>query len=322
MKRIMILALMVLLLGGCKKNKNVNYIDELTKYNSSLDKYELKASLKILRDDGDVNFTINVAYLKPNYYKVILQNTSNNHTQVIVKNDDGVYVLTPDLNKQYKFDSEWPLNSSNAYLYQSLVKEILNDETRELTVNDDTFMVTSKVNYKANASLKKQQVTFSKKGYKPISCTIFDSMDKAKIKVTYEEFKTDAKLSKDDFKVELINTTVRLEIGEGGANPNLKECLPTAVLEGYTLSNSVFEENYSLHTYKKGDSLYLISASIVTESCVLTQTREFKDIVLLDNTLGFVGTNSLSFYNDSLLVTIYQNNFNLEELMTIANSYK
>ena len=41
---------------------------------------------------------------------------------LIIKNDDGVYVLTPQINKSYKFQSKWPENSSQIYLIESIIK--------------------------------------------------------------------------------------------------------------------------------------------------------------------------------------------------------
>ena len=38
--------------------------------------------------------------------------------QIVVKNTSGVYVLTPSLNKEFRFDSDWPLNSSHAYILE------------------------------------------------------------------------------------------------------------------------------------------------------------------------------------------------------------
>ena len=57
------------------------------------------------------------------------------------------------------------------------------------------------------------------------------------------------------------------------------------------------------------------------ESDVLTVSREFSDIVLLDTGIGFINEKSVSFFQDNLFVSIYNVNFNLEEAMMIANSF-
>jgi len=41
-----------------------------------------------------------------NSLRVSLKNKTNNHEQIILKNSDGVYVLTPSLNKSFKFQSD------------------------------------------------------------------------------------------------------------------------------------------------------------------------------------------------------------------------
>lgn len=64
------------------------------------------------------------------FYKVVLVNQTNNHEQVILKNKEGLYVVTPSLNKSFKFDSVWPENSSQAYLLQNLVTDIKNDNEK------------------------------------------------------------------------------------------------------------------------------------------------------------------------------------------------
>ena len=58
------------------------------------------------------------------YFKVNMVNTLSNHEQVILRNDGEVYVVTPSLNKSYKFVSEWPYNSSQSYILNSLLKDI------------------------------------------------------------------------------------------------------------------------------------------------------------------------------------------------------
>ena len=57
-----------------------------------------------------------------------MTNKSNNHEQIILKNKEGLYVITPSLNKSYKFESTWPDNSSQAYILSSIIKDIKDDK--------------------------------------------------------------------------------------------------------------------------------------------------------------------------------------------------
>ena len=92
--------------------------------------YKLKGELEISNNDDIYNYDIEVSHKDNKYYKVVMENKSNSYVQVILKNDDGVYIVTPSLNKSFKFQSEWPYDNSQIYLYDSLIKDIENDNER------------------------------------------------------------------------------------------------------------------------------------------------------------------------------------------------
>ena len=43
-------------------------------------------------NEDTYDYNVKVSYKKDDYYKIELVNTLNNHEQVILRNDDGVYV--------------------------------------------------------------------------------------------------------------------------------------------------------------------------------------------------------------------------------------
>lgn len=322
MKKILICVLFVFCLVACDKNDDKDYKKELVEYSSEITKYTLDAEMKVVKNETNVVFNVSVSYLAPNYYKVKLQNKSNNNIQIIVKNNDGVFVITPALNKQFQFNSDWPLNSSHAYLLQSIVKDITNDSNSSFVVNKDSYTITSAVNTKTNATLKTQKTTFDKKTHKPISNILYDSQNKPLVTVEFKAFNANPNLKADDFNAELINNTVKLEMAEGVLNGNLTECVPAFMPEGYKLSKSIIKEEYTLFTYANGTSVYTITTLVTEPSDILVVTREFNDLVLLDIGVGFINDNSLSFFQDDLLVTIFNDVFSQEEAIEIANSFK
>lgn len=76
-----------------------------------------------------------------------------------MRNKDGVYVLTPSLNKSFKFQSEWPYNNSQAYLLQTILKDLKEDTNRVFEENNDGYVFTTKVNYTSNKNMDKQKFT-------------------------------------------------------------------------------------------------------------------------------------------------------------------
>ena len=321
MKKILICVLFLFCLTSCDKEDKRDYKKELVEYSSNLTKYSLEAQMQVVKQEGNIVFDVKVDYLQPNYYKVRLQNKANNNVQVILKNNDGVFVITPALNKQFQFNSDWPLNSSHAYLYQSIIKDITNDPDASFITSEDSYTITSKVDTKTNARLKTQKTTFDKKTHALMTNTIYDAASSPVITVTFKSFKTDVNLKVGDFNADVVNNTVKLELAEGVLDKDLNECVATFLPEGYKLSRSVIKDEYTLYTYKNNENVYTISTIVTEPSDILTVSREFKDIVLLDFGVGFVNEKSISFFQENLLVSIYNENFNLEETMLIANSF-
>ena len=322
MKKILICVLLLFCLTSCSKEDKKDYKKEVVDYSSNLTKYELEAQMEVVKSEGNITFSVVVSYLEPNYYKVRLQNKSNNNIQVIVKNNDGVFVITPALNKQFQFKSDWPLNSSHAYLLQSIIKDITNDPEVILTTNSDTYSLKSLTNNKINAKMKFQTATFNKKTNHLISNVISDASGNPLVSVNVTKFNPDANLKVNDFNPEVINNTIKLEMSEGELDKSVIECVPTFIPEGYVLANSLIKDTYTVFKYQKELEFYTITVIETEVSEVLTVSREFSDVVILDSGVGFINDNSLSFFQENLYVSIYNTAFNLEEAIDIANSFK
>lgn len=94
MKKIFLftLTLLILLSTGCGKYTEDDIIKDLEKKVNKLSGYRLEGSLEILNNEEVYNYDVDVSYKKDDLYKVSLTNTSNNYEQIILKNNDGVYV--------------------------------------------------------------------------------------------------------------------------------------------------------------------------------------------------------------------------------------
>ena len=94
MKKILIIILTFLLLCGCVKTNKEDIVDKfkdkITKNNS----YILKGTMTILSNEDTFTYNVTASKSKEDYYKVSLINKTNDHEQVILKNVDGVYVVT------------------------------------------------------------------------------------------------------------------------------------------------------------------------------------------------------------------------------------
>lgn len=95
-----------------------------------------------------------------------------------------MYVVTPALNKSFKFQSEWPYNSSQAYILSSLLKDLENDSNVILEEKEDKYILSSSVNYPNNDSLISQKIVFNKE-MSPEEVNVFNKDGVANITFKY-----------------------------------------------------------------------------------------------------------------------------------------
>ena len=97
MKKYLFLILLVLCLfvSGCGNNSNKSIKEDFIKQINDLKGYQLSGKLEVVNNDDVFNYDVNVSYKDKDFYRVSLKNSSNNHEQIILRNDDGVYVETP-----------------------------------------------------------------------------------------------------------------------------------------------------------------------------------------------------------------------------------
>ena len=71
-------------------------------------------------------------------------------------------VVTPSLNKSFKFQSEWPYNNSQIYLLQPILMDLENDKNLKFEAKNNEYIFIAKVNYINDKDLIKQKVYFDK----------------------------------------------------------------------------------------------------------------------------------------------------------------
>lgn len=59
-----------------------------------MDAYQVTGDLNIYSNEDQYAYDVTVSYQKENQFRVLLKNKTNNHEQIILRNDEGVYVLT------------------------------------------------------------------------------------------------------------------------------------------------------------------------------------------------------------------------------------
>ena len=221
MKKIFLLVAIIatLCLTGCGKLGDKEIKDNFIKETENLKSYYMEGSLKLTNNDDNYEYDVEVSYQKSDNYKVSLTNKANNYKQIILKNKDGVFVITPSLNKSFKFQSDWPDNNSQSYLLNSVAKDLKNDNNYKFTQENDNYVFTTKTNYPNNPKYTKQNITLDK-NYSLKKVEVKDDQNVSYIEFNSTKIDKKAKFSEEEFSLEEITKDFKKE--ENTQNTNDK----------------------------------------------------------------------------------------------------
>lgn len=91
-----------ILFVGCGKTTEKDVVNDVAKSVDKSNGYYLEGEMQIINNEDTYTYDVEVSYEKDDKYRVSLTNTANNHEQIILKNDDGVYVMTHKSTKLLK----------------------------------------------------------------------------------------------------------------------------------------------------------------------------------------------------------------------------
>lgn len=320
--KILLFVLLSIFLVSCEKDLSMDKLEEkMAEQINDLESYKLDAQMEIKKNDGSIVYDVTTYYLKPDFYKVILKNKEDNNIQAIVKNETGTYVISPTLNKSFKFKSDWPINSSNGFVLQSIIKDMMNDQDKVLTIEDDSYVIENKIRHNTNSKWESQKVIVNKKTLLPTNVLIQDSNKNVVVSILFKNIDLSTSLKKTDFDVDNTNDVLKLELGEGEVvfeDRKLKE--PTYLPEQAELKNKLEEEDTSI-LYYEGNDIFTIVQEFIEPSEVLSSNRIYGDVVFLDKTIAALTTNSLTWYYNGIEYSIISQTLSQEEMIKIANSF-
>lgn len=199
---LVLLLVLTLLLGGCFGQKTPE--DVVSDLSGTLDKmagYKSQAVLTMQTGSAPMEYDVQVWYEKPTNYRVALTSKQRGITQIILRNDEGVFVLTPHLKKSFRFQSGWPENNGPLYLYETLARSIIDDADRQMDMDEKQYVFEVKANYSGNRSLTKQKIWLTE-DFKPTYAEIMDASMNPLVKISFTEFVFNPTFEKDAFDKE------------------------------------------------------------------------------------------------------------------------
>jgi len=342
-----------LVLTGCGKQSEKTVLKEFQDKIMNSDSYYLTGNMELVNNEDVYTYDISVSYKKDDFYRIELNNVINQHKQIILRNEEGVYIVTPSLNKSFKFQSDWPYNNSQVYLLSSLLDDISNDEGRVFEITDEGYIFTSSVNYPNNEKLVSQKVYFDN-DYLPTKVEVIDTDGNVQIKMSFDkiDLKTefndtyfdlnsilDTEGTEDDGNSDVNNdkddsSNINSETQEPGEeNTNGEETKETATIDDiiypmYLPVNTYLtsqervstEDGERLILTFTGDSSFTLVEETVSYSNVAEIIPTYGDVELIGNSLAVVNDNSVNWFDNGIEYYVVSDVMNTEELLNVVKS--
>ncbi len=333
MKKIFLgIFLCLIFLTGCGKKSEG---DVLKSYTSAVEKaksYYLNGKMELVNNEDVYTYDISVSYEAGDNYKIELVNTVNNHEQVILRNSEGVYVVTPSLNKSFKFQSDWPYNNSQVYLLSSLLDDINNDEERVFETKDNEYVFTTRVNYPNSPKLEKQKIYFNANNL-PTRVEVLDKDGNVEIKMVFNKIDLKADFNDTYFDLSsILDTEVKEENNEEQQNTET-ETKETATIDDIIypmyLPTNTYLANQEKVKVDNGERLILTFAGdssfvLVEETVSITNSPEiiptYGEVELIGASLAVINDNSANWFSNGIEYYVVSDTMDSSEILEVAKS--
>ena len=309
----MILVLPIFLFSCKEKNIEEDFVDSINK----LESYSLEGNLTNYFPSSQKESKVLVNYKKPFYY-VEITNPETNKTQMMIKNSDGVHIIIPSINKTFKIESSWPMNSTYPYILESLSKELINKENCNRTESDNEIFIEFPVKIFDSNSNESMKIILDKKNNLKEVLT-YDANKNIISRFLITKFDKNININNDQFKVqETLNyieeTFTEKEFERVISYPSY---FPSGT---FLISEKIINKNKLSAIIKYGGkSSYTIVQEYVDEFTPIN-TKVNGSIYVFGGTVCVLMDNYVQFYDNGIEYKVASDVITIEELIKIGES--
>ena len=299
--------------------KPANVEKKLDDVYNKLEKYEITGEMEIASGEDFKNYNITVGYQLVDgieYFKVVMYDKSINQQQEILRNTDGVFVITPNLNQVFKFEGDWPNNSPKPYLLQN-IKDVLNQEYT-MQKKEQTYILNSIATYSSVPNLVRQEIVFDK-GMKPLSLIGYTADDVTVLKITFNKVDFEPIFDKDYF------ATPNKNLEASVVSTQLEYSLPWYPMQTFdsilTSENIMVVNDGKQHVLEfSGDKNF----TIVQKEMARNENLEVQSVsgtfVNELNLVGYYRENCLTVMSEQIEISVYSNELGMDEMLQVVQS--
>ncbi|MDR7080412.1 outer membrane lipoprotein-sorting protein [Neobacillus niacini] len=317
--------LVIFLLAACGSKSKDDVVKELNGKLNDLSGYKVDAKMTLKMGTDSQVYNVEIWHKDPTFYRVNLKNAEKDQSQMILRNKEGVFVLTPALKKSFKFQSDWPQNSSQAYLYESLIKDIAADKEAKFTATKEHYIFETKTRYQNNSMLPIQEIKLNKKDLSPAVVKVMDPDRNALVTVEFSKVKFNASFDDSDFDMQknMTRADLNLPVMADSKDTAFSVKYPTADLGAKLVDEKEVKlENGKrvVLTYEGEKSFTLVQEKVTVKEASTSPTYVEGDLVDLGVTIGAVSEGSITWTEDGIDYMIASNDLSQDELIEIART--
>lgn len=327
---------MILLLSACGAASPEKVLKKASEKWTDTNGYELNATMEIKAGGEPRSYDVNVWHTKPDFYRVEVVEEGKDVSQMIVRNADGVFVVTPTLNKMYKFQSDWPKKNSQAYLIGALAEDLKEDKNVVMREEDKAYIFEAATRNSYKNSMPHQQITVDKKTMLPTSVVIMNDVKEEQIRITFKNIKLGVQHAEKEYAVDQFMETDEKKgeqaapkeedkkpVGAEIEYEEFETSYPTAQLENTKLvEDKVIREGGMervVLTYE-GDKAFTVMQQPAIKGTSMLPVTSPGDPVDLGFTIGAITDTSISWEKDGVAFFIASSKLTREEMIEVAGS--
>lgn len=192
--------LVVGLLAGCGTPTTNNMQSKLQTKAEKLDttNYHSEATMTVQMDNGSQTYYIQTDFDGKDKYKIALGDQNKNINQIIVRNETGMFVVSPSLQKVFRFNGNWAQSQGHIYLYDQILQQLATAKDLKMTKSGDEYSLDMAV-APGNDVVSKQRVLLDASTLEPKQVILYDKSGKAMVTIDFTKFTTGAKYETTDF---------------------------------------------------------------------------------------------------------------------------
>lgn len=318
---LMMILLTTFTITSCKKEKVVE--KKFPEIVSDLTSYKLEASYTTYFENGSKECNVLVYFMAPDQYRVELTGTLANEKQIMIKNNKGVFIILPSINKTFKITSDWPESTEQPYLLHSLSKDVLNNQDLMTKTENGEIILEFKTKFFNNVEPMKEKIVFDYKTKLPKDVFIYRSNDSLLNHVNIKSIEKNPKLDSNLFVVDNTITSSRLDYIDSPIKFDRSITYPTFCPVNTTLAQEIIVgDEFDKRAVMKftGDAPFTLLEYYVKETECLKSEYFTGDIYTMAGSFALVANNTLKFYDKGIEYTLASSTLSLDDMLLIAQS--